>query len=388
MKKLLSLGLAAAVVLACVLVVGAAQQQLVLKDGRKLVGDVTRTEKGYQIKTPSGIVTEIAASDVMSIADLVTPTDEFRQRLSKIDAKNPDQLEQLAVWAMENNLLAEARSLLQDILKIKPDHENARLRLRLVESRLASSTRPATGPSVVSTRTAVKPPDGGLDLNSLLTEEDISRIRLLELRDDDNVIIEFRNNVLDKYVKLMKGQGIFEKPEGERAFRGWPRLRQAREIIDNTDRDNFQIRDDIIVKSDPKAMTEFKTKIWPVISKNCASANCHGSAKGAGSLRLLNVALDDNRILYTNFLILATWDKGGQIINRENRENSLLLQYGLPSNLAIKSHPAKVDSGFRSKDDAGYRGVNDWIKSLRWPFLPPYYRVTFSFDKTASAPAK
>jgi hypothetical protein len=134
------------------------------------------------------------------------------------------------------------------------------------------------------------------------------------------------------------------------------------------------MRDDVLVKSDPAAVREFKTKIWPVLAGSCASSACHGGAKGQGSFKLFNVALNDDKVMYTNFYILSAWSKGGlKMVDREYPENSLLLQYGLPANLARFVHPGKNEAVFRRKDEANYRIIENWItKSLAHPLLDGY----------------
>lgn len=97
-RKLLMLS-AVAFALALVLSmdVTAKQQVVVLKTGRRIQGEVTKIETGYQVKTPGGTVV-FAADQVAKIEDVVTQQDELEARLAKIDAKDPEALYQLARW--------------------------------------------------------------------------------------------------------------------------------------------------------------------------------------------------------------------------------------------------------------------------------------------------
>lgn len=389
MRKLWAL---ASVVVLAVASFGLAEQVLILKGGRQLTGEVTKTKDGYEVKTKGGTVV-IAADQVEKVQDIVTPASEFKQRLEQLNKQDPEGLFRLASWAQQNKLLVEARDLLEQVLKLKPEHENARLLLRLVNMSLSTQPRetPATG-------TVVRPPavDGSTPRpEDLLKEDDIYRIRLVELKlSGDNVTIDFRNKVIDRFIKKMQGQDIFKDPNGENAFRSWPRPRQVKYMLDNTQRDDSEIRDDILIKSDPQVLREFKTRVWPILSKDCASVQCHGSVKGAGKLKLFGAMANDERVVYTNYYILHEWARGGKrLINLEKPEDSLVLQAGLPQNLAQPNlaHPKPTDApAFPSQKDPNYKLVSDWINSLSRPFLPPGYRVDYKIPllDAPAAPAK
>lgn len=381
-RKLLMLT-AAAFALALVLSmdVTAKQQVVVLKSGRRIQGEVTKIEAGYQVKTPGGTIV-FAADQVAKVEDVVTQQDELQARLAKIDAKDPEALYQLARWAQGQGMLKEARDLLKKVLAIKSDHRQAKRRLELVEKQLAAATRPeAVATRVVATRPVGKPPLVGKD--QLLTKEDIYRIRLMELQENDLVNIRFRNKVLERFIKMMRGTDIFRRPDGERSFRGAKPVVQARYMLENTDENSYAIRDDILIQSDPKVMVQFKTKIWPIVAASCASPSCHGGAEGPGGFKLYNVPITDERVVYTNFYILHTWSRARRarklIVrgDRDHRERSLLLQYGLPPNLARVRHPARTDPAFQSNTGRKYRLVDRWIRDLRHPFLSPGYRIDY-----------
>ena len=378
-RKLLMLS-AAAFALALVLSmdVTAKQQVVVLKSGRRVQGEVTKIETGYQVKTPGGTIV-FAADQVAKIEDVVTQQDELKARLAKIDAKDPEALYQIARWAQGQGMLKEARDLLKKVLAVKSDHRQAKRRLDLVERQLAAATRPEiVATRIVDTR-PVRPTLVGKE--QLLTKEDIYRIRLMELQKDDLVNIQFRNEVLDRFIKSMRGTDIFQRPEGERNFRGAKPVTQARYMLENTDETSYAIRDDILLQSDPKVMAQFKTKIWPIVAASCATPSCHGGVEGRGGFKLYNVPITDERVVYTNFYILHTWSRarGARKLvvrgDRDHRERSLLLQYGLPTKLARMRHPGHAKATFRSNTGRKFRLVDRWIRDLQHPFLAPGYRI-------------
>jgi len=355
-----------------------ARQKIVLKDGREMTGTVTKTDAGYQVRTDKGLVVVFPAGQVLRVEEVATPKSDYQKRLAATDKTDPDALYRLAVWARRQKLLTEARDLLRKVLALKPDHENARLQLRLVRAEIApTTTRPSTGNGDDDTRTptVVRP-------SNLLSQEDIYRIRFIELTLRDSVSVEYRNNVLRRFIAARIGP-IFEQTNGEAKFRRASRVEQVVYIRRETDRRSGEYRDDILIKSDPRVLKAFKSTVWPIVVSGCGRTSCHGGAKGQGKFRLLASGLSDDRILYTNFYILHKWKRDGKkMINRDVPENSLLLEHGLPADIAKKNyvHPKKLDDPvFRDRSHPDYRRVKDWIESLAPPadLLPPGYRVDY-----------
>lgn len=356
-----------------------AQQRLVLKDGRKIEGAVKEVEAGYQITQPNGLVAVFLKDSVLRVEEVVTLADEFKKRYAKA-GKNPEKLYEAAVWARENKLLHQARLCLKKAIKIKGDYEDAQLRLRLIEAEIKAATKPVDpstngGTTKPSETTVIKP-----GLANLLTMEDIYRIRLLELSSRESLPIEYRNDMLKRFVEARLGPQ-FQKAGGERAFLRWKRPRQVRYILNETSRRSGDYRDDIIIKADPLVMKYFRAKVWPILRVGCASLHCHGGAKGAGKLKLFTGPQSDDRVAYTNYYILHEWKLGDRrIINLDAPQNSLLLEFGLPSDVAKPSlvHPKKRRKPpFASRRDPDFRKIERWIDKLERPMLPPGYRVDY-----------
>ncbi len=346
-----------------------------LKGGRQFTGEVTKTAEGYEIKTKAGTIS-VSAEEVLRIVEVVRPADELANRLAKA-GKDPEALYRTALWARDKKLLTESRDLLKKVLLLKPEHENAALVLKLVQmelDRIGSGT--TTRPTGTIGKVAIDP-------SKLLTQDAIYRIRLLELDSKDKVAVEYRNNVLDRFIASMEGRDVFAKRGGERQFRRLPRVRQVRYILRNTDRDNKNIRDDILIKTDPAVMKTFRSRIWPIVQNGCAGPACHGGAKDAGDFRLFSAPMTDDRVAYTNFYILQGWQKKGkEMISRDDPRSSLLLQCGLPKRIAKPGlgHPGEKELTpvpFASQKDRGYAATLKWITSLRSPMLPPGYRISY-----------
>ena len=295
--------------------------------------------------------------------------DEYQQRLSKIDAQNPQDHYDLANWAFGKGMLKIARKELKDALSIKDDYEMASLLLRQVEAKLEAAGE--SGDEEDQGMIA-----GNVDPNWLLKQQEIYRIRLAELRPTDRVSVNLRNKLVERFIDLMNGQGDFKTVGFDRTFRTWSGVQKVLYILDHVNRDAFEIKDDIEIRTDPEFMMEFRSHVWPIVSSFCGSPHCHGGDKPVGGLRLFTIAGRRDAVDYTNYLILDSYAKGGRkMINRDHIEDSLLLQFGLPYEQARFHHPelpAAARPPYPDRGSANYRRVTAWIESLNGPPHPDY----------------
>lgn len=377
MKKQLIFGCVFCLLLAAAVV--AKVQVVKLKSGAELKGEVTRNKDGsYEIRTDKGIVV-VPADKVVSVEDVVTPRDEYEQRLAKLDLKDAKAHYELARWAFNAGLYVEARDLLTAALKLREEYPEARLLLRRVEGAIREQgAKPPVKPPV---KPPIKDPLrlAGMKPEWFLTQQDIYRVRLEELRPKDVVPIRFKKKVLERFIGSMEGRWPEEMGrEPDRRFRGWTPVRKVNFILDNIDEDNVSIRDYIEIRRDPKFMVEFRRRVWPLVRQNCASVQCHGGKKIHGGLKLFNVKGKNDRVDYTNFVILSTYEKKGRrLIERDHAEDSLLLQFGLPQALAESRHPkvpGRTRSAFSSRKVVNYRRMLKWISDLKGP-LPRNYHL-------------
>jgi hypothetical protein len=342
-----------------------------LKSGASIQGVVSESEGKYQIETRFGVVT-VEKDKVLSIEDVVTPEEDYQRRLASIDPNNAEDHYGIARWAFDNGHMEIARKELSAALKLNKDYELAALLLRRVEAKLAVEA-PTTRRAETAPGGGPLPGQGAWNADWLVTDEEAYRIRLEELRATDRVRVQFRQDVLNRFLNMMQGRYEFREPRFADTFRAWPPVTQVLYIVDKVDRNDVAIKNDITIMNDPQFMRDFRSRVWPVIASSCGSAGCHGGAKPVGGFRLLSVVGKSDKVHYTNFLILDDYVSGGRkMIDRDNPDQSLMLQFGLPEDLAQQKHPGKIHVTFTSRRDANYRRVLDWIDALNGPPHPEY----------------
>lgn len=355
---------------------------------RVIIGEVTETADGYEVKTPYGVI-KLQRHQVVSITDVVDPKEEYDERLGELAEDDVDGHVELARWAMKNELVDEAEVRLKHVLELEPGHPEATLLLR----QIADDRQPPSQNNDPTTPPEGDDPDPTFDPAWLVSIEDVYRIRMAEIAEDEKIRVKFVDDVLDDFSKMMAGETVDGKKFDSRKFRRLKDEEQLAYILANTDRDDTSIRDRIHITKDPAFMREF-AKIWDSIDRSCAATQCHGGVDAPGGLKLLESPSGSRtgdvgtRTYYTNFLILDQYRvaegqyTGEQLLNRNRPEDSLLLQFGLEPEEASFVHP-EVDGKaisvlFRSAEDRNYEDAMDWIRnSLRGP-VHPFYNVDFT----------
>lgn len=322
---------------------------------------------------PAVLCLSLSLGVVFAAAD---PQETYAKKLSQIDPKDAEAHVGIARWAMENNHLDIAAKELKTAIELQPNNERAQLLLRQVQARQTpdeAASEPKKEEPVATTPAPASPTAGG----EFVSEDEIYRIRLFELKKGESVSVDFRNKVIDRFFDKMRGIEEFKDPTAQSKFKALPRHRQLQIITDRIDQDDREIRDDLLIKTDPKFMKDFRTGVWSIMTQSCSQVQCHGAATGKGGLKLFNVPGKSERADYTNFLIMSLWEKDGQrLIDRNDNDSSLVLQYGLPAGLARLRHPKPISPIFASSKAANYKRCEDWIKSLEGT-MPPNYRTTY-----------
>jgi len=166
-----------------------------------------------------------------------------------------------------------------------------------------------------------------------------------------------------------------------------------------------EMRRDIQILSDPPALFQYRRQIQPFLIANCATSGCHGGPTGAAKFHLVTPA-ESELAGYTNFYILQNYTKAVKadssvfgkgdlrMIDRQQPERSILLQYALPGAIAEYDHPdvPGYRPAVRGLNDPRYHQILDWIGSSLKAEDPNYgidYPVqgsTSAASQPASAP--
>jgi len=360
-----------AVVVVSVGAFGAEMGTVITKDGRTLEGEITR--KGDEVHVDSGgRLTVLSKDQVKEIRPSVPVDAEYEKRLAGLAKDDVAGHVALAEWCLERGRPDLALQRCEHALKIAPKHTNAKL-LRGAAQRRMKSKPDAGRPRKKRGRTP-----GGKRQGKLLTDKEIGRIRLAELKPGERVKVRFADGLLDRFLDAVAGtRPEYSTATFRRDFRDKSNSEKLADIVKAT---ALYYADEIEVSSDPVAIRVFRKDIMPIVKVNCATSKCHG---GAAKIRLYTQRKTE--AVYTNFYTLDRFKKsvpGRGLVSMFDRgypEEGLFLNYLLPRELVrdqVLAHP-KVDStdiksAARSKESDAYIDTGDWLKEvLRRPRQDP-----------------
>ncbi|HEV2293949.1 MAG TPA: hypothetical protein VGR35_08835 [Tepidisphaeraceae bacterium] len=379
------------------------------RDGQSYEGDVTESGATVTVKTRN-VPIVIQRTDVESIEYLGTLDEQYAQRMARLDPSDANGRVTVARWAFDQGRYDLARDALESALTIEPNHrdattmlESVRVQVRLERAKkqaddarrtaaTAPTTEPATAPATVGSTAPVRG-----EPRNLLSADDINAIRQFELKPTDtHVRINFSRDVKKRFATAnnMRLQD----------FNALPQFEQLQRILQGGTAD---MKRDVRIVSDPSSILEYRRNVQPLLLGSCATSGCHGTA-GAGGLMFYTPA-DSEAVTYTNFFIAQTYARQPErqqgpfgagerrLIDRIEPANSLLLNYGLPANIAEFDHP-QVNGYrpiFRNRDDSGYRRVENWIRDGLRPvkveydvnFTPPQRQGSERPEATEQSPA-
>jgi len=114
-----------------------------LKTGRIEGKIVKRAEGRVTIRTPAGIETTVNEKDILGVEERKTPRDIYKAMADKIGKADAEGHYALAMWCRDHDLKNEMNAELTTVLKIDPDHGQARLALGHVKTDSGWLTREA-----------------------------------------------------------------------------------------------------------------------------------------------------------------------------------------------------------------------------------------------------
>jgi len=300
---------------------------------------------------------------------------EYQERRNRLKADDVQAHYELAEWCNQNQMYLQLLRQSQYVLQLQPDHENARLLYRLAVERLKAQnaqTRPGDADEAQTSDGEFLTPgaiqklkwaeflDAGQGLPRLPNAPRRYRNELQE----EFLQVRFEGDVLNEFIDRMAGHPDFDSREERSLFLQLSPTLQTQLIRQHTG-NRYQPR--IEIRNNPLVFQQFE-QVLPIITAGCAASRCHGGPDAHGwRLRTTRPRTDLN--LYTNFLIVNRVTHGTQrLVNRPKPEESLLLQYGLPTQQAMYRHPQPIPPVYpRGFDDVRYRTVLAWIEGLTVP---------------------
>ncbi len=337
-------------------------------DGRTFEGQIT--ESGDEVIIDrNGIVTRLQRSDVTGI-EYGTAPERLRKRLAALEAGDIAGRLEIGRDALSRKLFDVAEEAAVSIETIDPENQAAaRLRMEIARRQRAEQQRgnaaPEAGPATRRNR-GPQPPDKA----SLLSEDEINRIRLAELQPRDAEsppTIRFDNRVLQRFVE--------SRPDLE--FADFNRSNDVEKTLDILENGTPEMRDDIRILTDPGSLLQFKRQIHTALIESCATSACHGGENAGRFVLYPNPKTDE--VIYTNFYTLTRADAefpdpaagafGGEgnlvrrMIDRDVPDQSLLLRFMLPPRDVEWGHPEV--NGFRPRfpnsNEPQFLVLRDWI---------------------------
>ncbi|MDX2116420.1 MAG: hypothetical protein SFZ24_12490 [Planctomycetota bacterium] len=353
---------------------------LVMKDGDRLEGEfVSRSESTVSVKI-SGVTLRVEASSLERVVVVDDPRERYRQMKARIKPDDAERLVMLAAWLQRQELYEEALAELGLALESDPTHaEGLRLQREVRElAALRRRSRPAGAREAGEDSGPEFPTRPRIADFPLLTEEQINLIKVYEvdLTDPPKIVIE--RAVVERFLSRYAEEPLIPDSREERAALAG---RPAPEILDLM----FRLRarefyPEVRIVDIPESMRFFRDNIhatWLV--SHAATTRCHGGSN-AGRLRLFNYRPTAEESVFTNFLILERFRTrdGSPLINYDEPERSLLIQYGLPRNDARFPHPPARGwrPVFTDRDSRRYQQTLEWIRMMYRP--RPDYPVEYT----------
>ena len=254
-------------------------------------GEVTKVAGGYQIKLPpKGNLVTIPAAKVTVSPSSAKPQEEYKDQLRNIlGPANRAAAAQIGLWAKQQHYLDIAYKELGEALNLDPNNQVAQVCYPAVCTDLedlAKASAKGVGPTTRDTGSTGSTGSTAAGGKDLIGDDDIYKIKMAEIRKGElsNVQVDFRNKVIDRFIKAMKGDAPFDQANFEAGFRGWPRAKQLALILDKLPNETGLL-DDCLIQTDPQFMKVYRAVLRTSSSPSCArpSATAHRRARAVSS---------------------------------------------------------------------------------------------------------
>lgn len=352
------------------------------KDGHAFQGEIIEESDVVTVQR-GGVVTKVIREDIRTLVITGEPVEAIQSELGKLNKADVPGRLRLARKALSLREYDLARQIVSEVQDIEPNSRDAADLSDLIryQANLDAKARAATRP-VKGARTVGGALDHSLAIPlKLVDEEDMNAIRQAELQPDDAsfVRVRFLNDVRRRFAAMPQ--------RDPQTFAQLTAFQQALTIIREG---TPEMRKDVQIIGDPLAIRGFRGAQKQILA-SCAATQCHGSL--AGGNFVLFALPESDPVTYTNYLLIQRYSRinpektqgifggGGtrmRMIDRDYPQKSLLLQYGLPLDVAGVPHP-KVPAfapAYRAVDDGMYSRVSNWIRN-DLPRQDPTYEIKY-----------
>jgi len=351
---------------------------VIMRNGQRRVGVILEDSFDQVRLGIDGITTILVRETVDQV--LLHPTFDQRYERYRSAARTPSQKLQFCQWLVHEHRYSLASRQLSELMQQAPGPE-ARQLLKIVNAQLALAPDARdegdplfeTGPETHDE----DDPDADRLPSLVLTFDDVNLIRVYELDFDRPPKVAVAPETIRQMIERYGASSVIPASQLEQRalYRADP-LEIVEMLFTLKARDLYPQVD---VISEPFALNLFRRRVhnaW--LLNNCATTRCHGGVS-AGRLFLHRRGYRDERVRYTNLLILQRLelDPDWPLVNYDEPMMSLIVQYGLPRHLARQPHP-DVSGWKRVIGRGGQRMLRDtvpWIESMMQP--RPEYPVEY-----------
>lgn len=326
---------------------------IVLLNGQSQEGRIIEDSFTRVVFEIEGIRSEFRRNVVDYVLLEPTTEENYRRFKESLTPKMQARHFRLCQWLFEKKQYVLAKKELTELL----DHSNmdeARKLLTFVDAQLTMMNRETTPRKAdasrgdAETEHSDKSPATGIvplkDLlpDQILTKRDVNVIKVMEIDFSQPPTINISPDTVRKFIETYRtDERVPVTPDGQtRLFRTAAEhpLEVLRLLFELQARDLYP---EVKVLTEPRSLNLFRQRIhntWLINS--CATRRCHGGL-GAGRFFLHRKGYKNERVRYTNFLILdrLELDPEWPLINYQQPRDSLIIQYGLRRDLARKPHP-------------------------------------------------
>jgi hypothetical protein len=342
-----------------------------LQDGRQIEGEIVEQDERRIVLQIAGINTPFERDQVASVQTRQTPEEEYRQRKAALE---PDDLQgryDLAYWLFTRNEYDLARQEVEPLVEAQPESERLRTLAAAIDARqrMAEHTAAPRDPAAQPRQPRQAPQAAAADV-PLLTERQINMIKVWELPEDltaAQMRIRVSRDAIER--AFTEFSHLPQVPQAEVERRRLMRAAPQEQLsflfrLGSADAQARVLYDGVEVVGDPPAITDFRRHVYGNYVQRYFRRMF-----GGGQVEGFYLASSPNTTaeLYTNFFILSTTMIDGRpMIDRLSPRDSLLLQWGLPRELAIV--PAPPVPGWRPMfagvNDPNFERIESWVRSL------------------------